>query len=47
MQKLSRKKILTLLFADFTEDEIQSLYNLYAKLYTGTKRVEEYAKGLD
>lgn len=38
---------LRLLFEDFTEEEIKSLYTLHAKLYAGIKRVEEYAKELD
>lgn len=37
---------LTLLFADFSEDEIEQLFRLYAKLYTGVERVEQYAEGL-
>lgn len=38
---------LRLLFEDFTEEEIKSLYTLHAKLYASIKRVEEYAKELD
>ena len=37
---------LTLLFADFSEDEIEQLFRLYAKLYAGVERVEQYAEGL-
>lgn len=37
-------KTLKLLFADFSEDEIQQLFNLYAKLYAGINRVEKYAE---
>lgn len=37
---------LTLLFADFSEDEIEQLFRLYAKLYVGVERVEQYTDGL-
>ena len=37
---------LTLLFADFSADEIEQLFRLYAKLYAGVERVEQYAEGL-
>ena len=37
---------LTLLFADFSENEIEQLFRLYAKLYAGVERVEQYAEGL-
>lgn len=36
---------LKLLFEDFSEKEITQLYNLYAKLYAGIARVEQYAEG--
>lgn len=38
---------LKLLFADFSEDEIEQLFRLYAKLYAGMERVEKYAEGSD
>lgn len=38
---------LELLFADFNEDEIKELFHLYAKLYAGIERVEDYAKELN
>lgn len=38
---------LNLLFADFTEEEIRQLFNLYCKLYKGAERLETYAKELD
>lgn len=38
---------LKLLFSDFSEDEIKLLFQLYAKLYTGMKRVEKYVEELD
>lgn len=38
---------LKLLFSDFSEDEIKLLFQLYAKLYTGMERVEEYVEELD
>lgn len=37
---------LKLLFADFSEDEIEQLFHFYAKLYAGMERVEKYAEGL-
>lgn len=37
---------LKLLFADFSEDEIEQLFHLYAKLYAGMERVEQYAEEL-
>lgn len=39
-------KSLQLLFADFTEEEIEQLFHLYVKLYTGMERVEKYAEEL-
>ena len=36
-----------LLFADFSEKEIEQLFHLYAKLYMGVERVEKYAEELD
>lgn len=38
---------LSLLFADFSEDEIKQLFQLYTKLYAGVERVEQYAEELD
>ncbi len=35
---------LKLLFEDFSEDEIATLYRLYIKLYAGIERVEKYAE---
>lgn len=40
-------RILQLLFADFSEEEIEQLFHLYVKLYAGIERVESYAKELD
>ena len=37
-------KALSLLFSDFSEEEIGQLFFLYSKLYTGLERVENYAK---
>lgn len=37
-------KALSLLFADFSEEEIGQLFFLYSKLYTGLERVENYAE---
>lgn len=39
-----RGRVLQLLFADFSEEEIALFYSLYRKLYAGIERVEEYAK---
>lgn len=38
---------LKLLFSDFSEDEINQLFNLYAKLFAGMARVENYAEKID
>ena len=38
---------LTLLFADFSEEEIEQLFRLYSKLYAGVERVEQYAEDLE
>ena len=35
---------LKLLFEDFSEDEIETLFRLYMKLYAGIERVEKYAE---
>lgn len=35
---------LALLFADFSEEEIAMLFQLYRKLYTGMTRVEQYVQ---
>lgn len=40
-------KALSLLFADFNEEEIKQLFMLYTKLYAGIERVERYAEELD
>ena len=40
-------RTLQLLFEDFTEEEIEQLFRLYAKLYAGVERVEKYAKELN
>lgn len=40
-------KTLQLLVKDFSEEEIQQLFYLYSKLYSGIERVENYAKELD
>lgn len=45
--ELRHAETLKLLFMDFTEKEIDQLYRLYQKLYSGLERVEKYAKGLD
>lgn len=37
---------LKLLFADFSEEEIEQLFHLYSKLYVGMERVEQYAEEL-
>lgn len=41
-----RGRVLQLLFADFSEEELRQLYALSRKLYAGLDRVEEYAKGV-
>lgn len=38
---------LQLLFADFSEEELEQLFRLYAKLYAGVERVERYADDLE
>lgn len=40
-------KALSLLFSDFSEEEIEQLFSLYTKLYAGLERVENYAEELD
>lgn len=40
-------KSLSLLFADFSENEIKQLFTLYTKLYAGLERVESYAEELE
>lgn len=40
-------KALSLLFADFTEEEIEQLFIFYTKLYAGIERVERYAEESD
>ena len=42
-----RGRVLQLLFADFSEEEIAQFYSLYRKLYAGIERVEEYAKTIE
>ncbi|MGN0735621.1 MAG: MarR family winged helix-turn-helix transcriptional regulator [Anaerovoracaceae bacterium] len=39
-------QFLELLFADFSEKEIEQLFHLYSKLYAGMERVEKYAEEL-
>ena len=39
-----KMKALSLLFSDFSEEEIGQLFFLYSKLYTGLERVENYAE---
>lgn len=41
------RKALSLLFADFSEEEIEQLFSLYKKLYAGLERMEKYAEELD
>ena len=41
------RKALSLLFSDFREEEIEQLFFLYSKLYTGLERVESYAEELE
>lgn len=41
-----RLQALNLLFADFSEDEIEKLFRLYAKLYAGVERFEQYTDEL-
>ncbi len=38
---------LSLLFADFNDDEIKQLFRFYSKLYAGVERVEQYAEELE
>lgn len=38
---------LKLLFADFSENEIEQLFRLYTKLYSGINRLEKYAEESD
>lgn len=40
-------KALSLLFADFSEEEIEQLFSLYRKLYAGLERMENYAEELN
>ncbi len=40
------QETLKLLFADLSEEEIEQLFSLYAKLFAGVERVEKYAEGL-
>lgn len=42
-----RGRVLQLLFADFSEEEIAQFYSLYRKLYAGIERVEDFAKTID
>lgn len=39
-------QFLKLLFTDFNEDEIDLLFRLYVKLFSGIERVEKYAEKL-
>ena len=38
-----QEKTVQLLFSEFSEQEIQQLFRLYAKLYAGIEKVESYA----
>jgi len=40
-------RALSLLFADFSEEEIEQLFLLYKKLYAGVERMENYVEELD
>lgn len=40
-------KALSLLFADFNEQEIKLLFSLYKKIYAGIERVENYAEEIE
>ena len=40
-------KALSLLFADFSEEEIEQLFSLYTKLYAGLEQMENYAGELE
>ncbi len=40
-------KALSLLFSDFSEEEIGQLFSLYSKLYVGLERIESYVEELD
>lgn len=42
-----RQEMLKLLFQDFSEEEIQQLYTMVLRLYTGIERIEEYAQSLE
>jgi DNA-binding MarR family transcriptional regulator len=44
---LQQMQALKVLFADFSEEEILQLFKLYAKLYAGVERVENYAEELN
>ncbi len=46
-KEIGKKQMIALnkLFADFSEEEVKQLFNLYAKLYAGIERVEELAEG--
>ena len=45
-QEMSKRnsQFLDLLFADLSEEEIEQLFRLYAKLFAGMERVERYAE---
>jgi len=38
-------QVFEMLFADFTNNEIKQLYELYGKLYSGLERVEKQKGG--
>ena len=40
-------KAVSLLFSDFSEEEIGQLFSLYSKLYVGLERIESYVEELD
>lgn len=39
-----QERTMQLLFSEFSEQEIQQLFELYAKLYAGIEKVENYAE---
>ena len=38
---------LSLLFQDFTQEEIDKLFEFYSKLYAGIERLEDYAREIE
>ena len=41
-----RSKVLQLLLADFSDEEIAQFYSLHRKMYAGIERVEAFVKGV-